>query len=209
LAKYNTDKVVKLQGKEYILFEGLLEIAHAEWELAGIETTMVQAPSKENGHEAIIHAVVRTKDGKTFSGYGDASPNNVNKMIVPHIIRMAETRAIGRALRFLTGFGTVFEELGDLDEVNQEAKNSHKQGEQNSEPKASSAPKATKAQIGKIEKDAKAKGLSVEQVLDHLGINIGLSEVNRVQASEIIKFLMSDEVERLVGVEIQDDDLPF
>lgn len=115
MAKYNTTKVVKLQGKEYILFEGLLEIAHAEYELSGIETNMIQLPNEDNGNEAICHAIVSTKDGKKFTGYGDASQKNVNKMILPHVIRMAETRAIGRALRFLTGFGTVFEELGEVD----------------------------------------------------------------------------------------------
>ncbi|NER40302.1 hypothetical protein G3M54_01315 [Bacillus megaterium NBRC 15308 = ATCC 14581] len=40
-------------------------------------------------------------------------------MIQSHIIRMSETRAIGRALRFLTGFGTVFEELGEIEKKKQ------------------------------------------------------------------------------------------
>lgn len=120
MTKYNTDKVVKLQGKEYILFEGLLEIAHKDYKLMSIEPEVLQLPNKENGQQAVVKAVVRTEDGKTFVGHGDADPTNVNKMIAKHLIRMAETRAVGRALRMLTGFGTVFEELGDMNEQKDE-----------------------------------------------------------------------------------------
>jgi hypothetical protein len=104
--------MVNLKGKDYILFQGLLEIAHSDYKMQSIETDIIQLPNEENGREAVIKATVKTEDGKTFTGVGDASPQNVNKMIASHIIRMAETRAIGRALRFLTGFGTMLEELG-------------------------------------------------------------------------------------------------
>lgn len=206
--KYQTDKVVKLQGKEYILFEGLLEIAHAEWDLAGIETNMVQFPSEANEREAIVHAVVRTKDGMTFSGYGDASVKNVGKMIVPHIIRMAETRAIGRALRFLTGFGTVFEELGEVDF----SKESKPEQPKKEEKKESTIVLASKAQLNKIEKDAKALGLSVEQVYSHLSID--KDQVGKTDASNVIKFLKTDEAKALAPKEteesgLQTDKTPF
>ncbi|NGY84970.1 hypothetical protein F6Y03_31095 [Bacillus megaterium] len=121
--KHATDKVVKLQGKEYVLFEGLLEVGHNEYNLVGIETEMLQIPNKENEYTAITQAVVKAKgeDGEIqiYSGLGDASPKSVGKMIQSHIIRMSETRAIGRALRFLTGFGTVFEELGEIEKKKQ------------------------------------------------------------------------------------------
>jgi hypothetical protein len=34
-----------------------------------------------------------------FTGLGDANPGNVSRMMAPHLIRMAETRAKARALR--------------------------------------------------------------------------------------------------------------
>tara|TARA_R110000737_G_scaffold23247_1_gene41893 strand:+ start:203 stop:553 length:351 start_codon:yes stop_codon:yes gene_type:complete len=46
-----------------------------------------------------------------FEATGDANKYNVGNMIKPHILRMAETRAVARALRFALGEDTVFEEF--------------------------------------------------------------------------------------------------
>ncbi|MEV2907586.1 hypothetical protein ABNF65_02805 [Paenibacillus larvae] len=112
---YATDKTVTLQGKEFVLFEGLLEVAHRDYKLSGVMTDILQLPNVENEMQAVVKAVITTEDGRTFTGLGDADPKNVNKMVSKHLIRMAETRAIGRALRFLTGYGTLAEELGGDD----------------------------------------------------------------------------------------------
>lgn len=103
--------MIERQGKRFVLYAGLLEEAH-ERGLRSIETELLQVPSAENGEVAIVRAVVRTEEGK-YTGIGDASPQNVGRMILPHIIRMAETRAKARALRDAINVGvTAFEELG-------------------------------------------------------------------------------------------------
>jgi hypothetical protein len=67
---------------------------------------------------AVVKARVEMEDGRTFSGIGDACPDNVGRNIVPHIIRMAETRAKARALRDAVNVGaTALEELSDGDDV--------------------------------------------------------------------------------------------
>jgi hypothetical protein len=106
--------MIERQGKKFVLYAGLLEEAHSRG-LRSIETELIQVPGTENGEVAIARAVVRTEDGK-FTGIGDASPQNVGRAIVPHIIRMAETRAKARALRDAINVGvTALEELGEED----------------------------------------------------------------------------------------------
>ena len=108
--------MIERQGKRFVLYAGLLEEAHSRG-LRSIETELLQVPAKENGEVAIVKAVVRTEEGK-YSGIGDASPQNVNRAIAPHLIRMAETRAKARALRDAINVGvTAFEELGGEEEV--------------------------------------------------------------------------------------------
>ena len=103
--------MIERQGKRFVLYAGLLEEAHSRG-LRSIETELLQVPAKENGEVAIVKAVIRTEEGK-FAGIGDASPQNVNRAIAPHLIRMAETRAKARALRDAINVGvTAFEELG-------------------------------------------------------------------------------------------------
>lgn len=103
-----------IDEKEVATYAGLLAKAHEEG-LKRIETRLVQVPAEENGCSAIVEAVVETEKG-VFGGIGDASPNNVGRKIVPHLIRMAETRAKARALRDAVNIGMVaLEELGGED----------------------------------------------------------------------------------------------
>lgn len=106
--------IKNLQGKEFVLMGGLLELAHQDG-LSFTHTEILQFPSQDNGNTTIVRAVVRTGKGE-FSGIGDASPASVpNKSIAVHSIRMAETRAVARALRVATNVSmTAFEELGEM-----------------------------------------------------------------------------------------------
>jgi hypothetical protein len=108
--------VVNLSGKDYPLFAGILAEAH-ERGLQSIETELIQIPTGENESVAIVRATVRMKDGSAFSDYGDASPRNTSARIATALIRMASTRAKGRALRDAINVGqTMLEELGDLED---------------------------------------------------------------------------------------------
>ena len=109
--------ITNIKGKDFVRFEGLLDAAHKDG-LCGVETELLQIPDKNNGMVAIVKAVSRFKDKNnsvtSFSGLGDASPTNVNSMIVPHIIRQAETRSVARSLRLGTNIGMCsVDELGD------------------------------------------------------------------------------------------------
>ena len=116
---------IQRQGKTYVLFAGLLDEAHSRG-LVGIDTELIQVPEEQNGQVAIVKATVQIEEGssssgageiKTFTGIGDASPQNVSRNIVPHLIRMSETRAKARALRDAVNVSaTALEEIADTDD---------------------------------------------------------------------------------------------
>ena len=101
---------------DYIRYADLLDQAHGEG-LCRVQTELVQAPTDDNGNTAIVKATVSLGKG-VFDGLGDANPNNVNTEVLPHLIRVAETRAKARALRDAVNVGvTSFEELGGRTEA--------------------------------------------------------------------------------------------
>lgn len=115
MSKLDEKFIVKLQGKEFVLYNGLVDLAH-QLGFTGISTELIQIPTKENDMTCIVKAVAKIQD-QEYHGIGDASPGSVSKMLVPHIIRMAETRAKARALRDLTNVGmTAVEEMIDEDD---------------------------------------------------------------------------------------------
>ena len=131
MTKIDSKFVVDLQGKEFVTYEGLLDVAHQKG-LIAIKTELVEL--NENGR-CIMKATAITETGH-FEGYGDADPSNVNRMIGKHIIRMAETRAKARALRDLTNIGmTAIEELGGDDN------NGNNLSQKPSQPKPKQQPK--------------------------------------------------------------------
>ncbi len=108
MAQVDKKFIVELQGKPFITFDGLLDMAH-QMGMVSLETEMIDT------NPYIFKAVVKTET-QTFTGHGDAAADNVNRMIKPHMIRMAETRAKARALRDLTNVGMCsVEELGGDD----------------------------------------------------------------------------------------------
>src|ERR1044072_2900932 len=96
--------------KETVAYAELLKLAHEEG-LKSITTELLLQPSEENGRHRIVKANGDTERGSS-EGLGDADPANVESFLLPHLIRVAETRAQARALRDAVNVGVVsLEEL--------------------------------------------------------------------------------------------------
>jgi len=93
--------IISLQGRQYLTHDGLVRLAHD----LGIESIKTEIISWDPETRAAV--VIATAHGArgTYSGIGDASPENVGRAIASACLRMAETRAISRALRLFTGLG--------------------------------------------------------------------------------------------------------
>ena len=77
---------------------------------------MQKALSDPIGNRWVFNAIVYTAPAsRGFIGYGDADPTNVSPLVRGAEMRVAETRAVNRALRKAYGIGLCsVEELGSL-----------------------------------------------------------------------------------------------
>jgi predicted nucleic acid-binding Zn finger protein len=109
--------MINIKGKDFVLYAGVLDLA-TQMGLLKLGVELLQFPTKENGNEAICRAVAESKTGEVFSDIGDANPKNCHELIVKHLIRMASTRAKGRALRDMCNISMAcLEEIADFDDV--------------------------------------------------------------------------------------------
>ena len=86
--------LVQIHGKLYILYAGLLALAHERGVLS-LQAELVSVTADL----AIAKATARFKDGSVWTEAADASPGNVNKGVRLHFARCALTRAKARCLR--------------------------------------------------------------------------------------------------------------
>ena len=97
----------------YVTHSGLLGLATRK-NCAGIEVRPVIELSESAARRFVFVATVfPTRNSKGFSGFGDAEPANVSAAMHGSELRIAETRAVNRALRKAYGIGLCsVEELG-------------------------------------------------------------------------------------------------
>ena len=102
-----------LDGRWYVTHSGLLALATRR-RCAAITTSVDENLSKPAANVWVVKATVyKDRDSRGFDGYGDASPTNVSPLVAGAEMRVAETRAVNRALRKAYGIGLCsVEELG-------------------------------------------------------------------------------------------------
>jgi hypothetical protein len=104
-----------LDGKWYVTHAGLLRTAQRR-RCQGIRTSLQKDVSDPVANRWVFKATVyKTPSSRGFVGYGDADPTNVSALVRGAEMRMAETRAVDRALRKAYGIGLCsVEELGSF-----------------------------------------------------------------------------------------------
>jgi hypothetical protein len=104
-----------LDGRWYVTHAGLLRIAQRR-RCSGIRTALQRDLTDPGANRWIFKATVyKSSDSRGFVGYGDADPSNVSPLVRGAEMRVAETRAVNRALRKAYGIGLCsVEELGYL-----------------------------------------------------------------------------------------------
>jgi hypothetical protein len=102
-----------LDGRWYVTHSGLLRLARRN-RCAGIQVRPMPKFSDPLSARWVFCATVyKTSASKRFVGYGDADPSNVSSLVRGAEMRIAETRAVNRALRKAYGIGLCsVEELG-------------------------------------------------------------------------------------------------
>lgn len=201
---------IQRSGKDVVLYPGLLNEAHSMYKHLEIDTELVQPPLPDNGMIAIVKANAYGEDDaeppliRLTSGIGDASPDNVNKTIVPHLIRMAETRAKARALRDLINLAEALADdpVDDTQDHVPESSVSHEEpppspseGGSRGRPQPDDNRPQTPSQSAKLERlleiDAKQLGKPFEERKDEMQafIEMPVEKLSAVEAARWIRRL--------------------
>ncbi len=104
-----------LDGRWYVTHAGLLRLAHRN-RCSGIRVQPLREFCDAAASRWVFKATVyKSAHSKGFVGYGDAEPSNVSSLVRGAEMRVAETRAVNRALRKAYGIGLCsVEEIGSF-----------------------------------------------------------------------------------------------
>ena len=104
---------ILLENRWYVTHTGLVRLARRK-RCRGIHVEAVDSLCDSAVNRFVLKATVYpSKDSAGFVGYGDADPSNVSLLVRGAEMRIAETRAVNRALRKAYGIGICsVEEIG-------------------------------------------------------------------------------------------------
>jgi hypothetical protein len=107
--------VACVDNRWYVTHSGLLRLARRK-RCAGINVRLLgELCNPVSSQWVFVATVYKTRYSRGFAGYGDADPSNVSPLVHGAEMRVAETRAVNRALRKAYGIGICsVEEIGSL-----------------------------------------------------------------------------------------------
>jgi hypothetical protein len=107
--------LIYLHNGWYVTHTGLIGLARRK-RCSGIHVEAVDSLCDSGASRFVLKATVYpSKSSSGFVGYGDADPSNVSSLVRGAEMRVAETRAVNRALRKAYGIGICsIEEIGAI-----------------------------------------------------------------------------------------------
>jgi hypothetical protein len=119
--------LILLRGGWYVTHAGLIRLAR-RFRCAGMQVQPVRHLSDQASARYAFRATVyKSARCRGFVGYGDANPSNISSLVQGAELRVAETRAVNRALRKAYGIGICsVEEIGSVVEAPQTDRESKK-----------------------------------------------------------------------------------
>ena len=107
--------LIYLNNGWYVTHTGLIGLARRK-RCSGIHVEAVDSLCDSGANRFVLKATVFPSKGSSgFVGYGDADPSNVSSLVRGAEMRVAETRAVNRALRKAYGIGICsVEEIGTV-----------------------------------------------------------------------------------------------
>ena len=186
--------ILLIEGKPVVLYAGLLHVAQEEG-IKELSVSIQQIPSIENGQTAIASAKAVTSDGSVFIDVGDASPESVGaEKFIPHLLRVASTRAKARVLRDAYGITMTSVEELVTDRTPPRAEDSH--GAQRTRPTLVSKrdEPATEAYIGFGDEPATDKQM---MVLHSLALQLSFTDADISKLDSLTKQQASQTITEL------------
>ncbi len=116
-----------LTGGWYVTHTGLIRLAaRRRWRGIHVQS-IAEFSDARNNRFAFKATVYKSRTCPGFVGYGDADPSNVSFLVHGAEMRVAETRAVNRALRKAYGIGICsVEEIGSAERQHQSSPESKK-----------------------------------------------------------------------------------
>jgi hypothetical protein len=125
-----------INGHWYVTHTGLLRLARRK-RCSGIHVETVDSLCDSGANRFVFKATVFPSKGSSgFVGFGDADPSNISPLVRGAEMRVAETRAVDRALRKAYGIGICsVEEIGTIPSPNEKFPPQNDHRENGSGPK--------------------------------------------------------------------------
>ena len=173
----------------YVTHAGLTSLARRN-RCAGIHVEPVQAFCDPSAQRWAFEAkVYKSKSCRGFVGYGDADPSNVSFFVHGAEMRVAETRAVNRALRKAYGIGICsVEEIGSSVAPPQPSRESRKLPSQSANGNGSGSPKVRDRLCQLIRQHQLDPTLVKSYATDFCGVK-ALREATREQVENFVTHL--------------------